>query len=766
MLAALHLDQPVTENLRHLTPDEWREALEFSDRSRLTLHLRDAVRDAIPEAIRSRLDDDAAKFVVRRRIIDDVYRAIHQRLTAAGLEFAALKGPTAAAIHGLPVASRVQYDIDLYLPRASVFEAQQVLAGAGWTPLKGMEDFPTDHLPALVRETGWQWRGDYFDPDLPLPIELHFRFWNEELERLPAPGTDDFWTRRTTLPIAGVELGVLNAPDALAFAALHVLKHVLRGSVKAFHVYEIACILRVRAGDDAFWSQWRALHSPQLRCLESVVFLLAREWFGCPAPEAESLPEAARAWFDSFALSPATQEFHPNKDHLWLHISLLDSRADAWRIARRRLVPGNLPPRTGAGPAGVWSGYLAYTARRVRHHAIALPITALSGVRFWWRVNSLGRQFWLFLASAALFNFPLFIFFLHYNLFLLDLGFREDFVGTVNSAMRIGSMAGTIPAAFIARRFGLRKTMLGIVLMTSAAEVFRALVGARLPLAGLAFASGCTFAVWAVTMAPLIAAAVRENRRASAYSAFFACMFATGIVGDSLGGVLPALLHSRRAVLLCAAAFSALAVLPALRMMEFPRPPAGARIYPRSRFLALYLIPFAVWHLATGAFNPFNNVYFKRLGFPDQRIGSIFAISQGVQVVALLAAPFLIRRLGLLNGIVVMMAATAFGLAALAAHPPGAAAAATYMAYMAFQWMSEPGLNTLLMNRIPQREHGGASALNYVVAFGAQALAAFGGGALLSRYGYGPTIAGAAALALLAAALFRALPGLRAEEAG
>src|SRR5206468_134930 len=155
-------------------------------------------------------------------------------------------------------------------------------------------------------------------------------------------------------------------------------------------------------------------------------------------------------------------------------------------------------------------------------------------------------------------------------------------------------------------------------------------------------------------------------RRTTAYSVFFACMFATGIAGNWLGGVLPLLVHSRRTVLLGSAALSALAVLPAIRLAQFPPAPVGTRIYPRSRFVALYLIPFAVWHLATGTFNPFNNVYFKRLGFADPRIGSVFALAQLAQVGALLAAPLIIRRLGLLNGIVAMMAATAVGLAALA----------------------------------------------------------------------------------------------------
>jgi predicted MFS family arabinose efflux permease len=263
-------------------------------------------------------------------------------------------------------------------------------------------------------------------------------------------------------------------------------------------------------------------------------------------------------------------------------------------------------------------------------------------------------------------------------------------------------------------------------------------------------------------MAPLIAGAVGEKRRATAFSVFFACMFAVGIGGNWLGGVLPLWVGSKRTVLLWSAALSAAAVLPTLRLRQLPRAETGSRVWPRSRFLVLYLIPFALWHLATGTFNPFNNVYFARLGFAVQRIGSIFSVAQLVQMGALLLAPAIIRRLGLISGIVVMMAATALGLGGLAAQPSGAAAILAYMTYMSFQWMSEPGLNTLLMNRIEERERSGASSLNYLVAFGAQALAAFGAGSLFMRFGYGWTLAGAAMLALIAAGLFRGL--LRTPE--
>jgi len=342
-------------------------------------------------------------------------------------------------------------------------------------------------------------------------------------------------------------------------------------------------------------------------------------------------------------------------------------------------------------------------------------------------------------------------------LFLMDFGYREDFLGVVSSAQRAGSALGTLPAAWLAHRFGLRRMLLVSIGGIAVTETLRAAIGARFPVAALAFASGCLFAIWAVIIAPSIAAAVDEKRRPSAFSVFFAVMFATGIVGNWIGGRLPDLLHGKQMVLFASAVLSGLALLPALRLKPSPMSRLGERVYPRSRFLVRYLIPFSLWHLATGAFNPFNNVYFARLGLAVDRIGSVFSASQAAQVVAVLFAPWAIKKLGLLPAIVWMMAATALGLTGLAAQPAAGTAILAYISYMSFQWMSEPGLNTLLMNQVEERERSGASALNHLVAFGAQMVAAFGAGILLARFGYGVVLAGAGVLALIAAVLFRVL---------
>ena len=754
MLAALHLAEPRAEALGRLSDGQWREALDFCDRSRLTLFLRSRFRDKLPPEVRERTDRNAAGNVARLEQIEARYRELAAQLAGAGAEFIAIKGVTHSALFGTALEHRAQYDIDLFLPREGLFAARDALLTSGYETAVDMERFPTDHLPALVRrDPTWQWRGDYFDPGIPLSVELHFQFWNERLERLRAPGVAEFWGRRTTHRVAGIEMGVLCPADALGYAALHALRHLLQGSVSPFHVYEIAAILDAYAGDTAFWDQWRSIHGEQLRRLQAVMFRLAAEWFGCRLPLAaeetiDQLPAAAQTWFSQFATSPVCAPFHPNKDEIWLHLALLDSRRDAWSVARRRLLPLTPPP----------PGDSRYLRSRLRHHALALPRAAIAWVRWWWHTNRLGRQFWTFLGAAALFNFALFIFTLLYNLFLVDLGFREDFLGVINGASRVGSVVGTLPAAFLARRLGLRNTLVAAFASIAGVEVLRAVVGSRLPLAGLAGLSGAIFSVFAVILTPILAGAVGEKQRPAAFSLFFATNIAVGIAGNWLGGRLPMWLHGKQTVLILSAAMAALAALPAMRL-RIPDSPAQAhaRLYPRSGFLLRFLAPFALWQIATGIFNPFNNVYFARLGFSVQRIGNVFSGAQVAQVGALLLAPFLIRRAGLLSGIVWMMAATAFGLGGLAAQPSADAAVVAYAAYMAFQWMSEPGLNTLLMNHVPEGERSGASAFMYLVAFSAQALAALAAGALLVRFGYGPVLLGAAAIAIVSAGWLRTL---------
>ena len=142
---------------------------------------------------------------------------------------------------------------------------------------------------------------------------------------------------------------------------------------------------------------------------------------------------------------------------------------------------------------------------------------------------------------------------------------------------------------------------------------------------------------------------------------------------------------------------------------------------------------------------------------PLQRIGYYFSAAQFLQVFAILLAPLVFKKFGLIAGVVYIQIAAAFALACLARTTAASMAGLIYIAFSAFQWMSEPGMYSLLMNKMKPEERNSASAVNALVISSGQAIAALLAGAALARFDYPMVIAGVAAIALIAALLFRFL---------
>jgi predicted MFS family arabinose efflux permease len=373
-------------------------------------------------------------------------------------------------------------------------------------------------------------------------------------------------------------------------------------------------------------------------------------------------------------------------------------------------------------------------------------------------LSSLGKPYGIFLGTVCLYNAGQFIFLVLYNLFLLDRGYREGFLGLIASAFTFGGIAGTLPAAALIRRFGLRGALIGGSAGTAVVSALRCLALGRTPLVAAAFLGGMAFATLAVSAPPAVAALSQPKTRAFAFSVFFATCIAVGIVAGIAGGYLPALAGSKQAALLLSCVLTALAVWPATRL-RLPSPMhAEQKSYPRTPFVRRFLVAVGLWNLGTGCFNPFFNAYFARFWqLPVDRIGMIFSAGQLAEVGAILLAPLAIRGLGLVGGIASMQLATAIALACVGAAPAASAAALAYLTGMAFQWMSEPGLNTLLMNQVEAPQRSGASAMNVFIVFGCQAVAAAGAGVVITRFGYPVMLGIAATLAAGSALLFRVL---------
>jgi len=283
----------------------------------------------------------------------------------------------------------------------------------------------------------------------------------------------------------------------------------------------------------------------------------------------------------------------------------------------------------------------------------------------------------------------------------------------------------------------------------------------------LAFLAGMVTSAWPVALAPVVAQVTTDKSRPLGFSLVCSSGIGIGILATLAAGRLPGWLShfdwasttvaSYRGSLLIGCAFVLLAMWPLSQVKIRPAPAADRKLHRPSPILIRFLAAIFVWNLATGLFNPFRNVFFVRMHMPVANIGYVFSSAQLAQVIALLAAPLVFRRFGLTRGISGMQLATGVALLALAAAVAPAWAAVAYTAFMMAQYMSEPGLFTLLMQGVKEGERGNASALNFLVSFGGQAIAAAAAGALIARLGYPPVLVAAAIISSGAALLFRVL---------
>jgi hypothetical protein len=400
LLAALHLQKPDMSLLKTLHDQEWRSLLTFCDTSHLTLTLALLPGSGFPQWVVKRLDTNLADNELRFETIKATYREVAEALAKAGVEHIVIKGFTQAPEYVAKPNLRAQTDIDLFCPRGSIEAARGALRDMGYRPDDKTDTRFADHGSALVRLGDWQWRGNPFEAEMPLGIDLHFCLWNEHVSLVPIPEVALFWERRMTREVDGLSFPCLHPIDHLGHLALHILRNIFWADWVVDHVRELAVFLHSHANDDAFWQSWSETHSPSLRSLEAIAFYYARAWFGCQLHfhaerEIANFPASRRSWLKRFSGSALEVMFRQNKDSLWLHLSLLPSRREKWEIVRRMLIPTRigsvgspivrvrnkrLVASSGDHPAGQW---IAYLLSRSASHGRA-NLTALTrGIRWY-----------------------------------------------------------------------------------------------------------------------------------------------------------------------------------------------------------------------------------------------------------------------------------------------------------------------------------------------------------------------------------------------
>lgn len=372
VVEALRFHDGNPRGLAAIPEHAWPALLDSLDRAHLTLALGVRCREFLPLAIRLRIDGNLAANAVRYERLVAAQSELVEALSARRIGFVALKGLSQWPYYCDDRRHRPQYDIDMYVPSESMTAATKAVHALGYETVSDKEDSGADHLPVMIRHAGWQWRGDYFDPEMPPSLELHFRFWNPHGMRFHVGDVKQFWRRRSG--------GWLDPADGLSYSALHLIRHLLMGDLCLRHVYEMAHFLERSAGDESFWDHWKGTALPSCRVPEGIAFRLAAEWFHCnlhPAARdaVQALPQAVKRWFALFGSSPALIVGRPNKHELWLHLSMVESGKDRRAIVTRRLFPTR-HARVIPSPAAL--------AGRSLHHLRTLAPT-VRGAYLWWR---------------------------------------------------------------------------------------------------------------------------------------------------------------------------------------------------------------------------------------------------------------------------------------------------------------------------------------------------------------------------------------------
>jgi MFS family permease len=528
------------------------------------------------------------------------------------------------------------------------------------------------------------------------------------------------------------------------------------------------------------------MHPASLQSFEAIAFYYARAWFGCAVhPLVENaianLSATQLHLLSRTSMTGLENMFRKNKDSVWLHMTFLTSVRDRGTILKRAFIPASVSSidspavltrnkRRVQSTGSRWRQYIAYLISRCGTYVYA-DLTAL-----WhglcWRLSrhQLSSQFWIFLAASFFFDLGFSIYYFLINLFLVDRGYNESSLGIFTSAMVIGSLAGALPWGRLSQRVGLRPVLLVCFALAILISSMRTLLLSFSSQLVLAFLAGVTMSAWAVCLAPAVAQLTEDKQRPFAFSLIFSLGIGIGALGGFAGSHFPqwfsnhnlhiGTLFPEQLVLLLSCAIVALGIWPVTKL-AFIRPQVTEK--PRARlspFLLRFLPAIAVWSLVTGSFSPLSSVYLARhvhLSLPQ--IGNAFSLAQIVQVVAVLLAPVLFRRWGLIGGIVSTQVAASALLLVLASTATPLAAITAYICFSAVQWMNEPGLYSLLMNMVPAADRSGASASNSLVGSASLAIAATLAGRAFVHYGYPAALRGIAIIALLAASLFWNLQG-------
>ncbi len=356
-----------------------------------------------------------------------------------------------------------------------------------------------------------------------------------------------------------------------------------------------------------------------------------------------------------------------------------------------------------------------------------------------------------------------------FNLYLVEAGASEAFVGRAIAASGIGMVVAALPAGWLADRWGRRRTLMLGAVLDGLGHLLRAFSTAGPLVLGAGFVAGLGQSLFQIAAVPFLTDQSTPRERTHLFSMFFASALLAGVFGNAVGGALPGLVRllapgvsmfvAYRSALVVGALCTASAALALLALRGVHEPRHALESPPPTALELRRLFPIAMNAALIGAgaglVIPFMNLYFKdRFACTSAQIGSYFSVAQVFTAVAALSAPAIARRFGKLRTAVAAELLSLPFLVTLGGERHLAVAVGAFWFRAMFMQASTPLLQAFVMEVLPPGLRARSSSLNNMVWNLGWAISATFAGALLERFGNAVPFYCTAGLYLIAAVTF------------
>lgn len=367
-------------------------------------------------------------------------------------------------------------------------------------------------------------------------------------------------------------------------------------------------------------------------------------------------------------------------------------------------------------------------------------------------LKNISKNAKLFLIGGIFNGIGMSVFQLLFNLYLKDGGKTETQIGFILSAGSLGATLVAIPAAILIERLHIKHLLLVTTVLASMAYMMQVYFTDISVVMFFSFLASMFITVYRISSAPFFMRNSTPKERIYLFSTSAALMMGSSLIGFLIGGFLPnlirashhtmTLLDSYRYSLFISICASLISLIPFFMIHDDIKLKEKKNIFSQLLkydwpLMGKLIIPKLFVGMGAGLIIPFMNLYFKNVFQKDAgSIGSYFSMLQVFMFIAMMSAPLLAKRLGMLRSIVITELISIPFMLVLALTSNLTLAVVAFIFRGTLMNMNVPISSNFEMELVKKDQQAFTNALSMLAWNGAWTISAHFGGAIIEKHSF------------------------------